>query len=104
MTEEGPDRGLQAERTELAWVRTALSCGGLAVVATHLADDKFAAAGAVLVGAVVAVPGLVGFRLRIGRLRRGWSGPPRVAGAGAVRLLVATVVLADLIALATLVR
>jgi len=105
---EGPDRGLQAERTELAWVRTALSCGGLALVATHLADDRLGFAVAVAVGALVAAPGLAGARLRVGALRRrgrpGAGAPPVRASSTAVLLLVSTVVLADLVALVALAR
>ena len=106
--EEGPDPGLQAERTELAWVRTALSCGGLALVATHLADDRLAFAVAALIGALVALPGLAGAGLRVGTLRggagRAGSTAPRPASPAAAQLLVATVVLADLVALVALVR
>ena len=106
--EEGPDRGLQAERTELAWVRTALSCGGLALVATHLADDRLGFALAVVVGALVAAPGLAGARLRVGTLRRrgrqGAGVAPTRASSAAVLLLMSTVVLADLVALVALVR
>jgi uncharacterized membrane protein YidH (DUF202 family) len=75
VAEEGPDRGLRAERMELAWVRTALSCGGLALIATHLAEDRLTFSVAAVVGALVAA-----------------------------RLLVATVVLADLVALVALLR
>jgi uncharacterized membrane protein YidH (DUF202 family) len=106
--EDGPDPGLQAERTELAWVRTALSCGGLALIATHLADDRLTFAVAALVGALVALPGLAGAGLRVGALRggagrAGWTAP-QPASRAAVQLLVVTVVLADLVALVALLR
>lgn len=103
MTTGYRDRGLQAQRTELAWVRTALGCGALAVLAIHLADERLPVGLAVLIGGAVAAPGLAGCGLRLQALRsrRPMAAPARVA---AVRLLVATVAAADLVALGALLR
>lgn len=93
--------GAQAERTELAWVRTALAAGGLAALAARLigADQVVAA---LLTGAVTALPGLVASWWRITALRRHAEPPPPPVAA--VTLLVATVVAVDVLVLAFLVR
>jgi uncharacterized membrane protein YidH (DUF202 family) len=92
--------GAQAERTELAWVRTALAAGGLAALATRLIGADHAMA-ALAIGAVIALPGLVASWWRIAALRRhAEPPPPRVA---AVSLLAATVVAVDVLVLALLV-
>jgi Domain of unknown function (DUF202) len=96
------DPGLQVERTELAWVRTALGCGGLSVLATHLAGRGVGPGWALVVGAVVAIPGLLASGLRVRGLRTQAGRapvPPR-----AVALLVTTVALADAVALGVLLR
>lgn len=41
MTEDAADRGLQPERTELAWRRTALSLGIAALVGFRVISDAF---------------------------------------------------------------
>lgn len=66
----GPERGLQAERTELAWVRTALACTTLAGVLAGLAPDTATATAAVSGGVVVAAMGAAAATLRIRALRR----------------------------------
>ncbi len=89
--------GAQAERTEMAWVRTALASGGLGAVAVRMsgADALWISLG---VGVLVSLPGLIASWWRIRSLRVHPEPPaPRTAG---VVLLVATVVLVDLLVLA----
>ena len=62
------DPGLQAERTAMAWQRTALGVGGLSALLVHVADRDLAA----------AVPGLVGLLgavalLLVGEQRYAWT-------------------------------
>jgi hypothetical protein len=84
----------QAERTEMAWVRTTLACAGLAALATRLVDARSELVVAVGLGLFVALPGLVASWWRIGGLRtRPHPAPPRVAG---VALLAGSVALVDL--------
>lgn len=94
--EEG-DRGLQAERTELAWVRTALACGALTTLTGRLGGGP--APVSYVLGAAVGATGIAAAVLRIGTLRRArvpaGSPPPRLA----VALLAASVVAADLMGL-----
>lgn len=92
--------GAQAERTEMAWVRTTLASAALAAAAGHLADANTGLAVALTIGAIVATPGLVGSWWRSRGLRAGpVPDPPRAAG---VALLVATVVVADVLVLTQL--
>ncbi len=93
----GSARGLQSERTELAWVRTALACGALAAVATRLAGDHVPFGIALLLGGLVALPGVVAGAVRIRALRRP-AMPAAVSPVG-VALLSASVALAGALAL-----
>lgn len=92
--------GAQAERTELAWVRTALAAGGLAALAARLIAADHAVA-ALVIGAAVAVPGLVASWWRITALRRHAEPPP--PRAAAVGLLAAMVAAVDVLVLVFLV-
>jgi uncharacterized membrane protein YidH (DUF202 family) len=62
------DIGLPAERTAMAWQRTALALAGFSALLVHLAERKV----------LVAVPGLVGLALAlallvVGERRYGWT-------------------------------
>jgi hypothetical protein len=93
--------GLQAERTQLAWVRMALAAGALAAVATRLTRGGPSLALAVVFGLVVAMPGFAAALARIHALQR--QPVPRAAAPWTVALLAASLVLADALALALLV-
>lgn len=54
----GGPPGSAVERTTLAWLRTALSCAGLAAVAVRLADHRSDLTFVLALGALVAMPGL----------------------------------------------
>jgi uncharacterized membrane protein YidH (DUF202 family) len=97
-----PERfGAQAERTEMAWVRTTLACAGLAAVAARLLADTTSLALVVTLGMLVAVPGLVASSWRIAGLRASPEPlPPSPAG---VALLAGSVAVVDLLALVALV-
>ncbi|HEX6420115.1 MAG TPA: DUF202 domain-containing protein [Acidimicrobiales bacterium] len=101
--ERGPDPGAvaetQAERTELAWVRTGLACAGLAAVATRLAGPDLSLGAALALAAVVAVPALGAAWLRVGGLRARPPAPPRHV---AVAVLAGTVAAVDALVLAML--
>ena len=91
------DRGLQAERTELAWVRTALVCAGLITAMLHVTDGTRSALAAVVAGLAVGGAGVLAAGLRMRTLRRPAPAPPPRAG---VALLAACVVAADVLTLA----
>ena len=93
--------GLQAERTHLAWVRTALATGALAAVAARPTGDGGSLVAAVLIGLGVAAPaGLAAF-LRIHALQR--RAVPRAASPATVVLLVGSLALANILTLVLLV-
>lgn len=95
--EEGErEPGLQAERTELAWVRTALVCAGLTTAMVHLAEGTRADVVALVVGLVLGGVGVLATALRVRTLRLPVPAPPPRAG---VALLAACVVGADALAL-----
>jgi hypothetical protein len=93
--------GLQAERTQLAWVRMALAAGALAAVATRLTRGGPSLVLAVVFGLVVAAPGFAAALARIHALQR--QPVPRAAAPWTVALLAASLALADALALALLV-
>jgi hypothetical protein len=93
----GSARGLQSERTELAWVRIALACGALAAVATRLTGDHVPFGIALVLGGLVALPGVVAGAVRI-RALRGAAVPAAVSPAG-IALLSTSVALAAALAL-----
>lgn len=106
MTAPGPDDadelvGAQAERTELAWVRTTLACAALAVTAGRLAGPGIGLTAALALGVLVAGPGLVASWWRLRSLRvRPEPAPPRVAG---VAMLAGSIVVVDALVLVRLV-
>jgi uncharacterized membrane protein (DUF4010 family) len=93
--------GLQAERTQLAWIRTALAAGALAAVATRLAGDRRSLVLASLFGILVALPGAAAALARIRGLER--QPVSRAAAPWTVALLAGSLMLADALALALLV-
>ena len=93
--------GLQAERTQLAWVRTALAATALAAVATRLTGGGPSLVLAVVFGLVVAMPGGAAALARIRTLER--QPVPRAAAPWTVALLATSLALADVLALALLV-
>jgi len=97
-----PPPGLQAERTELAWVRTALSGAGLALVALRVGPDPPPVPVALVTGALVSVLGLLACLLRTRSLAT--RGRTVAASTVAVALLTASVVLAEAVTLALLLR
>jgi uncharacterized membrane protein YidH (DUF202 family) len=81
-----PEPGFAAERTVLAWNRTALASVGLAALMVRVVSSAFPFAGAVSVGVLLAAAGLLGgwaCLRRAASLRRlgprAGSLPPRVA-------------------------
>jgi uncharacterized membrane protein YidH (DUF202 family) len=93
--------GLQAERTQLAWVRTALATGALAAVAARPTGAGGSVAVAVLVGLGVAAPGVLAALLRIRALQE--QAVPHAATPATGALLAGSLALADVVALALLV-
>jgi hypothetical protein len=93
--------GLQAERTQLAWVRTALAAGALAAVTTRLAGRGQSLVLAMVFGLVVAIPGVAAAWARIRTLGR--QPVPGAAAPWTVALLATSLALADALALALLV-
>jgi uncharacterized membrane protein YidH (DUF202 family) len=94
--------GLQAERTELAWVRTAMACGALAIVATRLSGHGATLGWALGLGVAVAVPGLAAATIRLHGLRR--RPEPQLARRPEIALLAISLALADVLALVLMVR
>ena len=93
--------GLQAERTQLAWVRMALATGALAAVASRLARGAPSLALAVVFGLLVTAPAFAAAMARIRALQR--QPVPRAAAPWTVGLLAGSLALADALALALLV-
>jgi uncharacterized membrane protein YidH (DUF202 family) len=96
-----PERfGAQAERTEMAWVRTTLACAGLAAVASRLLAGDAGLPVVLALGAFVAVPGLVASWWRVAGLRaRPEPTPPRPAGVALLAGAVAAVDVAVIVVL-----
>jgi uncharacterized membrane protein YidH (DUF202 family) len=95
--DEGDDRGLQAERTELAWVRTALVCAGLTTAMLHVTGGTTSDLVALVAGLAIGGAGVLASALRMRTLRRPVLAPPPRSG---VALLAACVVAADVLTLA----
>lgn len=93
--------GAQLERTELAWVRTALSCAGLAALAVRIADRRADLPVVLVVGAVVALPGLLAAWWRLRDLRD--TRVPPAPRPPAVALLAGSIVVVDVAVLVRLV-
>jgi uncharacterized membrane protein YidH (DUF202 family) len=99
LDEEEADAGLQAERTSLAWLRTALACAGLAAVASRLTDTPGPRVAAVVAGLLVGVAGLAAWWLRTDRLHG--EAPPEAPFACAA-LLAGAIATADVVAITLL--
>jgi uncharacterized membrane protein YidH (DUF202 family) len=93
--------GLQAERTQLAWIRTALAAGALAAVATRLTRGGPSLVFAIAFGLLVAIPGVAAAAARIRALQR--QPVPSAAAPWTVAVLTASLALADAMTLALLV-
>jgi len=100
--EEDVAPGLAAERTGLAWVRTALAAAALATLATRVGDDPVSALLAAVLGVAVVVPGVAACAERVAALRAGDE--VAVLRRRAAALLATSVVLADVVALALIAR
>jgi uncharacterized membrane protein YidH (DUF202 family) len=99
-SDEVADRGLQVERTEMAWIRTALACGALTTVSAHLDAASGPAIVSAGLGGAVGALGVAAAVLRIGTLRGTTPAPPPRR---ATALLAVSVVAANLVALALLI-
>jgi uncharacterized membrane protein YidH (DUF202 family) len=88
---EEPFAGDAAERTEFAWMRTVLSCGGLAALSTRLIVGRADIGSVLAFAAVVVAPGLLASLWRMRELQRRPVPPPRRAGAAFVAGSVALV-------------
>jgi hypothetical protein len=102
VTDPPPPPGLQAERTELAWVRTALSGTGLALVAGRVGPAPVSLQVTLAIGVAVMVLGLAACLLRTRSLSSRTE--PVAASTVSVALLAASVTVAEVIALALVVR
>jgi uncharacterized membrane protein YidH (DUF202 family) len=100
--EEEVAPGLAAERTGLAWVRTALAAAALATLATRGGDDPVSVLLAAVLGVAVVVPGVAACAMRVGALRAGDE--VAVLRRRAAALLATSVALADVVALALIAR
>ena len=97
-----PPPGLQAERTELAWVRTALSGAGLALVVMRVGPDPLSLQVALVTAALVTALGLLACLLRTRSLAA--RARPVAASRVSVALLTASVTLAEVVAMVLVVR
>lgn len=96
------DVGLQAERTAMAWQRTALGLGGVSALLVHLSAGNVVAALPGLAGLLVTLALLlVGERRYVSLLNRVSAGEP-VSGRTSVRLLSGVVVAMSAAAIALL--
>jgi len=100
--DEDATPGLAAERTGLAWVRTALAAAALATLVTRVGDDPVSVRLAAVLGAAVVVPGVAACVVRVAALRAG--GEVAVLRRRAAALLALSVVLADAVALVLIAR
>jgi uncharacterized membrane protein YidH (DUF202 family) len=94
--------GAQAERTEMAWVRTTLACAGLAALAARLLADTTSLPVLVALGVLVAVPGLVASWWRVAGLRV--RPEPLPAPTAGVAMLAGSVAVVDLVVLVAVFR
>lgn len=94
-------RGLQAERTELAWVRTGLAAAALTALTTHMAGGLSAQVLAATAAGVVTVIAVTAGALRARALRA--HPEPAPAPPSSFALLTAAVVLAGMVTLALVV-
>jgi uncharacterized membrane protein YidH (DUF202 family) len=92
----------QVERTELAWMRTSLASAGLGALAVHLSVASLALVPGLVLGVLVAAPGLVASWWRIRGLRA--TPTPRAPRPAGVAMLAGTVVLVDVATLVVLLR
>jgi hypothetical protein len=101
VTRDEVKKGLQAERTELAWIRTALTCGALSLAAAHLADGAGELAVALAIGVLVTLAAVAAACWRIAALRA--HRPPAVGPApahwGQPALLAGALAAADIVVL-----
>jgi uncharacterized membrane protein YidH (DUF202 family) len=102
-TEPSVDEGLQAERTAMAWQRTALGLGGLSALLLHLADRRPLAAIPGMLGLVVAIVLLALSDRRYVRVVSRVAAGESTLGQGAVLMVTAVVVLLAVSAVALIV-
>ncbi|MGH3332627.1 MAG: DUF202 domain-containing protein [Nocardioidaceae bacterium] len=96
------DVGLQAERTTMAWQRTALGLGGVSALLVHLSAGNVVAAVPGLAGLLVAVGLLVLAERRYVRMVARLDAEESPLGRGAVRLVTLVVVALSASAIALL--
>lgn len=92
------DRGLQPERTVMAWQRTVLGLGGVSAMLLHHADGRLGASIPGVVGMLVALGTLVLVEVHHERHRDERENSPM--GRGAVRALSTATVLLSLASVA----